>query len=182
MEPRVNVYSELRAAKKGGATRWGEKRAKRITNKFTRVAKEKARFQKAADEQLAAGVKRSETERNTVADAAASKNADKAKRAAATRRKNAEHKTRLARMSEIEDLRTSKQVERVKAVSEARAATKPKSQKKPVAKPAVMQRPTNVGKDNLLKPTASKSKRAPKANTRTNPVRLNTAAAEAYRD
>lgn len=107
--------------------------------------------------------------------AAAKARQDKIDRAAATRRATAAHKRKLQQMGEVEDLKTTKQVERAKAVGKAKASVAPK----PKAPSAAQKTPSGVStdKDGVLKPIVKRPKPSPvKA-----PV-LNTKAGDAYND
>ena len=117
----------------------------------------------------------------------AGKEADKAKadkiaRANATRRETAAHKRKLQQRSELEDLRTQKQVERVKAVAEAKASTQaaPKTVVKKAAAPKPAVKATKAptpDKEGVLNPVVKKPKRNAKP-----AAQVNTKAGDAYND
>jgi hypothetical protein len=118
------------------------------------------------------------------AAAAAKAAANKRDRAAATRRKNAERNRQLIHVSNLEDLRTQKQVDRVRALAEARNASKPAakpSMQKPAAKKtagkAAPTKAPKVGSDNLVQPINPTKK--PTARAR---MALDTKAGDAYND
>lgn len=180
MASRIEIFSELQGSKKGNIAT----RAKNVGTRLSKMAKSKQSFQSANDKRDVEAVGRANIAKQAIAKASAGKLSDKAKRSAETRRATAAHKTKLARMAEIEDLRTSKQVDRVKAVGDARASAKPPAKattkstiSKPAARPA-SKRPSNVGSDNLLKPAANPNKKGPKAPA----VKLDQKAAEKYND
>jgi len=174
----MNIFSELASAKRGGAATAG----KQFAQKTKKVATKKAMLQKRAEDQLNRGVAKAASERTKAAKAestkAAKAAADKAARAAATRRATAAHKTKLSRAEEFENLKTQKQVDRVKAVAEAKAKATPKSAPSAARKTA-SGIPTD--KDGVLKPAISKSK-AVKPTAPSKRPKLNTAAGEAYND
>ena len=139
------------------------------------------KFLNAAASEAAANRKRLAKNEAANAAAAAKTAANKRDRAAATRRKNAERNRQLIHVSNLEDLRTQKQVERAKALAEARNAGKPAT---PAAKPAAKKtaaRRTSSGvstdKDGVLKPVNPPKKPTAKAR-----MALDTKAGDAYND
>jgi hypothetical protein len=146
------------------------------------------KFLNAAASEAAANRKRLAKNEAANAAAAAKAAANKRDRAAATRRKNAERNRQLIHVSNLEDLRTQKQVERAKALAEARNAGKPATPAAkpatPAAKPAAKKtaaRRTSSGvstdKDGVLKPVNPPKKPTAKAR-----MALDTKAGDAYND
>ncbi len=123
--------------------------------------------------------------KKAAADAAKAAAAKKVQ-AAATRRKTAERKRQLDHVSNLEDLKTQKQVERAKALAEVRNAGKPAA---PAAKPsapksASRKTPSGVStdKEGVLKPVASKTKAASKPEPVKARPKLDTKAGDVYDD
>ena len=174
----MNLFSELGNAKRGGAARLGTQ----FAQKAKKAAGDKVAFQKRADSQLNRAVAKTASERSKSAKAESMKTAkaaaDKAARAAATRRATAAHKTKLSRAEEFENLKTQKQVERVKAVAEAKAKATPKPAPSAARKTASG---ISTDKDGVLKPAVSRNK-AVKPTTTSKRPKLNVSAGEAYND
>jgi hypothetical protein len=183
---KMNIFSELGSAKRGGAARLG----KQFAQKAKGIAAEKVSFQKRADAQLTRSVAKAAGERNRVFTAAKTQAdkaaADKNARNAATRRANADHKAKLARVGEVEDLKTQKQVDRVKALAKTKAELASKSGSSDSKKTVSASRKTASGvstdKDGVLKPAVSKNKSVKPTSTKRPGPKLNVSAGEAYND
>jgi len=171
--------------------------AKRILKRAAAERKDPSSLQNRVNARLdeaaknAAAINKANAKNAATADKASAKAAaDKKAKAAATRRATAAHKVRLSRATELEDLKTQKQVERVKALAEAKAgAATATPQKKPAAAKApnvsaARKTPSGIStdKDGVLKPIVSKSKDAKPSGSRTPKAKLNTSAGEAYND
>ena len=166
----------------GSIGQFGKKTGDRIENFGKRLAKplakNEAKQKRAADAAARNAAKAAEKAAKDKANAAANKR----DRAAATRRKNAERNRQLIHVSNLEDLRTQKQVDRVKALAAAKNANKPPAPAaKPVApKSAARKTASGVRTDNdgVLKPVNPAKKPAVSKGG----AAVNTKAGEAYND